>query len=260
MEIPKVIRAGSVDGYRTLDYKQTRKREEFSNLRVSEKQDREANEEKNRQPPRVVESSETNASIVYEKEHLSYVRSLESKVAELEDKISNFENDKKKAIEFIEIERKKAEAEGYMQGLANAKIELDRSHAELRSVADKVLGSVDGAWINIEAIAVEVAFESLLKLLGQKYVDDEFFLAVIKTVSTRLREELPIVLHVAKPDLLRAKSHLDDLRGYFGEQIRIIEDDRISMGGCMLETNIGCLDGRLDSQLKILRDALSSAL
>ena len=45
----------------------------------------------------------------------------------------------------------------------------------------------------------------------------------------------------------------------FGSGVALVEDESIEIGGCMVETEIGNADGRIDSQLREVSDTMLSA-
>jgi flagellar assembly protein FliH len=82
--------------------------------------------------------------------------------------------------------------------------------------------------------------------------------AVRNVVRERTAREA-LTLRVCPTDhalLMSEREHL--LEGHEGASVSIVADERVRLGGCMLETSAGTLDGRMEVQLQRLHDLLLS--
>ena len=131
--------------------------------------------------------------------------------------------------------------------LEEAACKLDEKREELVNNAEKDL--------------VELALGVIRKLLG------EGALATEKTVITNIhkvlactKEKKDIVIKVNNTDIKAVLSEQDELKALFEgiEEIEIIPDDNIAKGGCIVETDVGFIDARLETQMKSIEEHLST--
>jgi len=174
-------------------------------------------------------------------------------------------------------ERQRAREEGLRQGLADAQSRLDEamrqqatqlqaradaqvqelqaSHAALAARVQSTLDGMDAVLLarldSLELDAVELAFTAVCRMVGQAAVPRDAVAALVQEAIGRLRGS----------PLLRVRLHPDDLTALEGSEILARHprvdwrgDTAVTAGGCLLDTEHGTLDARLDRQLARLRD------
>jgi flagellar assembly protein FliH len=98
------------------------------------------------------------------------------------------------------------------------------------------------------------------KLLGQALASREGVTAAVREVVRRARERSRLTLRVSPSDYALIREHLATvLEGLEAGQVEVVSDERVHLGGCLLETPSGSLDGRLEVQLESLRRTLLAA-
>lgn len=127
-----------------------------------------------------------------------------------------------------------------------------RWDALLAAVEQQMKAAIDGT----EDMLVEIAFEALCKLLGEAMTQRSGVRAAVLNVVQRARAREMLVVRVAPDDLHLLQSEAAAL-GAPG--VQVLGDARVRLGGCLLETSGGNLDGRLETQLQQLCDALLRA-
>ena len=143
---------------------------------------------------------------------------------------------------------RKAEAEGRERGLG-AVTEL---LVGARAVAARARA---GAEAELRALAVRIAE----KILGRELALDAG--AVVDVAAEALRhagEPRELVVRCASEDLEaleRGKPRLLE-RCRAAQAVRFVADDRVSRGGCIVETELGVVDARLSTQLDAIERAL----
>ena len=143
---------------------------------------------------------------------------------------------------------RKAEAEGRERGLG-AVTEL---LVGARAVAARARA---GAEAELRTLAVRIAE----KILGRELTLDAT--AVVDVATTALRhagEPRELVVRCATEDLEaleRGKPRLVE-RCRAAQVVRFVADDRVSRGGCIIETELGVVDARLSTQLEAIERAL----
>ena len=144
--------------------------------------------------------------------------------------------------------------EGLHAGLQQGRQEAD-SAARLQADALTALGDALTEACNrnqaaLEAGAIEIAYAALLRIIGQSAGD----LAVVTDTVRRVLEQAPertlqrIRLSPADHALLTWNEHGLNLGGAL-----LVADERVLTGGCIIDTDAGSLDGRLETQLQELR-------
>jgi flagellar biosynthesis/type III secretory pathway protein FliH len=69
-----------------------------------------------------------------------------------------------------------------------------------------------------------------------------------------------VVVQVSARDLPLLAAGEQALRAAFGgRKLALAADPRIELGGCVLETRLGSLDGRLETQLRAVFEAIHAA-
>ena len=105
----------------------------------------------------------------------------------------------------------------------------------------------------IEAGAIEIAYAAVLRLIGESAGER----AVVADTVRRVLEQLPdrtlqcIRVSPADHALLQQGAHGLNLGGAL-----LVADDRVELGGCIIDTDAGSLDGRLETQLSELKTLL----
>lgn len=130
--------------------------------------------------------------------------------------------------------------------LAARKIEL------LASLADAVETSRTLALGQAEDMLVEIAYAAVCRMVGATAASRETLLDMVRAIA---RDE-----HAAKQ--LRIRMHPQDLATLQTEElpldarISLQADSAVALGGCMVDSDKGTLDARLETQLSRLGEAL----
>jgi flagellar biosynthesis/type III secretory pathway protein FliH len=118
------------------------------------------------------------------------------------------------------------------------------------------ISAASAAWETaLEAGAVEIAYAAVLRIIGQTMCSRDAVVAMVRKVMEQLPERRALSIHLSPSDhaLLEADAQLAPLGG-----VKLVPDERVDIGGCIVETDAGSLDGRLETQLAGLRDLLLS--
>lgn len=150
----------------------------------------------------------------------------------------------------------RAHEEGFAQG-------RDEAHAELRDEVDAMRALV-GAWPKAlhgalqaaEDTMVEIAFEAACKVLGDALVRREGVEACVREALAEVREREGLVVRLASRDHALLTGGGRTAWSPDGRRVELVADERVLLGGCLIETSGGTLDARLETQLQRLRDTL----
>lgn len=195
----------------------------------------------------------------------------DSLIKKKESILKMIEEIKKKAEQYLESARKKApliEKEAFNKGFAQG----EKSGLEI--VERKTRSSVDSLYRLMEELGElkEKIFEDnkkeLIELalsISEKIVHEEILLnkEVVKNIAeAAIRKAVDgtkLIIRVNPSDFDMLLKHKPKLQGG-GEginEIIIIKDEEIVQGGCVIETNFGKIDARVDRQHEVIRKKLT---
>lgn len=147
-------------------------------------------------------------------------------------------------------------AEGRGRGMAECTAHLDALANLVASARAALDRTIDG----VADIGVEVVCEAVAKIVGQAVIERDGAIAIVREVIRRAKERSRLVMRVSPADYEMLEGCRDQLlEGLSAGSVDIVADDRVQLGGCLLETPVGSFDGRLETQLKRLRETLVGA-
>ncbi|MFL6665442.1 MAG: FliH/SctL family protein [Rhizobacter sp.] len=164
----------------------------------------------------------------------------------------------------LEAERTKvledARAAGHTAGVEAGRAEWQERIAELDRAIGAVRNGFETGIAGAEDVIVEIAFEAIAKILGTAAPTREGVLGIVRETLAAVREREGLVLRLAPGDVAVVEAARPQLqKGAKLPTLQIVADDRVELGGCLVETAGGGLDGRLETQLGRLRDAQLAA-
>lgn len=164
--------------------------------------------------------------------------------------------------------RKKVELEaaevGHRQGLAAgeaaARAEVAEAVKALAELHDAAKAALQEGLEDLEGVAVQIAFEAITKVLGQELSQADGVMALIREVASRAREQAVLTVRLGARDYGLIQECREALsQSLNGVRVDLVSDSRIAFGGCVVESDSGTLDGRLEVQLRRLKDAMVAA-
>jgi flagellar assembly protein FliH len=157
-----------------------------------------------------------------------------------------------------------AKAEGHSlgrrEGRKQAEQELEQSLATLQQVTTEAEQAFAREQDKLAEGCVEVIAEAFTKLAGTILATPAAIHAVVGEVLARVREGRELTVRVSAQDLALLEAHEPALRASLaGRSVTFAADPRIDVGGCIVESTLGSLDGRLEVQLRALYETLKAA-
>ena len=155
---------------------------------------------------------------------------------------------------------------GYQDGAgmagAQAAADIARISAILDSIADEFARTRIDWYKACEQQIIELIGSALEKILGDRPPLPERVAHSLREAFDRLSGGDRVTLRCHPQDLtfvqaLLAKK-LDEFSGF--RQIRVLPDDHVGPNGCLVETELGVVDARIEQQLAILKGVLGTAL
>ncbi|ABC30789.1 putative flagellar assembly protein [Hahella chejuensis KCTC 2396] len=153
-----------------------------------------------------------------------------------------------------------AKAKGYAAGVEEGRTQSQKEIEEALDQFGELLKSIqvqtDNAFSQLESISTDIGFAVVCKILGEKLITREAVLASANAVLGAIRDASHLKVYLSKRDYALLSQVVDgELAGGSGK-VELVIDPRINIGGCRVEANTGSWDGRLESQLRILRQKL----
>lgn len=123
--------------------------------------------------------------------------------------------------------------------------------AELRMrLADTIaeVGAIgEDMTANVEEELVELAIQIAKKIVAREVtIDREVALTLVKVSLAKLHNRSIAEVHLNPEDHEFVKNRLDQLN--FRGKINLVEDKSIAIGGCLIHTETGDIDARIESQ------------
>ncbi len=159
---------------------------------------------------------------------------------------------------------------GYQQGETNARADVQAQfsqeqalyRADIQNILDYMEGERVKVWEQFEPQIVRMVSDMVRHIIKKEVAENDQL--VLNTVRNTLRR-------VVEGNTLRIRVNPADLevtRGYRAEilerldgirHLEILEDRRVGRGGCVMETESGNIDARIETQMQTLADALDQA-
>lgn len=158
------------------------------------------------------------------------------------------------------IARDSAYASGFEEGKTAGEEKWLRAGQALETLAENLAQKSEDDFADLSNVCGEIVAEALSKIAGPILTDDKSVIGSVQQVLSRIREEgeVNICVHRSNLDLLQSQQkNLSKLSG--GRHLTIKADPRVELGGCIVESRFGSLDGRIDVQLRQLFESLKAA-
>jgi flagellar assembly protein FliH len=139
------------------------------------------------------------------------------------------------------VQRAKRELEAETEiKLAEMRQQLADSIGQIGELANEMAESA-------QQELVELAIQIARKVVTREVtIDREIALTLVKVSLAKLHNRSVAEIHLNPEDHAFVKDHLDQLD--FRGQIDLVEDRSISLGGCLIHTDTGDIDARIESQ------------
>lgn len=150
--------------------------------------------------------------------------------------------------------REAAHDEGYTRGHAEAMKEArDKVGGAVAALQELHVGAEQAfaqELAQLQDACADIVAEAFFKLAGSVLAKREAVIGVIGEVLKRVREERELRIHVSPLDLAVLRSAEAGIAASLpGRHFTLVADARVEAGGCIVESTLGSLDGRLEVQL-----------
>lgn len=143
---------------------------------------------------------------------------------------------------------------GYRQGLDSMQQDFATELERLTGLFEQVGADLQMALSMIHDKIASVVIEANNKILGKQLVDKKIALEVVQEVIRKAGYQENMVVKVSPSDHELLNKYR--MRHAPAKNIEFISDERVKLGGCIVNTDSGMLDGRLEVQLQALYEVL----
>lgn len=159
------------------------------------------------------------------------------------------------------IVRQQAHAQGYEEGLAEARAELQ---VQLAAATDALMQAQRERHTLAQQHSAELA-ELALKIArkvigGQLVVDPQTTGQIVERTIAELAPSSDVTVRVNPGELETVQSREHDLQRLIagGGSISIIADESVDRGGCIISSAVGEIDARIETKLGVLEQAFAA--
>lgn len=167
--------------------------------------------------------------------------------------------------EGLEAARAVSEKTGYENGYAEGLIQGEQVQTKqlqrLRDLTESIKSALGEQIVGLEDLIVEIVFESVCKIVGNACIERNAVIAMVREAISKVSGREIVAIRVSPEDLsFLTKNKQLLLEGAEAhEPFNVVGDDRVMLGGCLVETSGGTLDARLEIQIQALRESLLAA-
>lgn len=193
----------------------------------------------------------------------------ERMLAEAQEQIELWWQEKREQDEnLIEAVKSQGFREGYEEGKAQAEAELalrmQEAAEEAQALIQEGVRTKEEMIQEAEPFLVELSTAIAEKVIDRKLAEDgELTISLIRQTLSRKREQGTIALCVAPSQFAMINSAREELAMSIDSQaeLEILPDSTVKDRGCVIRSNFGSVDARIDTQLtEIKRELLRLAL
>lgn len=159
-----------------------------------------------------------------------------------------------------ELGRQRGLQEGRVAGAEEVRREAETELARIRSISTELQRALDTGIRGIEDVAVAIAFEAVCKMLGSAAASRDGIRALVHEAAAHAAgaQQVTVRLHPGDLAALQAAGGMEGALAS-GARVQWVADKSIELGGCVVETDGGTLDARLETQVERLRATLLAA-
>jgi flagellar assembly protein FliH len=139
---------------------------------------------------------------------------------------------------------------------ADVQARLESEQRRLAMLATSFGAAVDRRLDLLEEDAIQLAYSAVCRILGEQRGTREGVLRLVHAAISQLRGRRLLRVRLHPADLQSLHVAGDESKARW-PQVDWIGDDAVEAGGCLLDTDAGTLDARLETQLAELLDLWS---
>ncbi len=173
-----------------------------------------------------------------------------------------------------EAVREEARQQGYSAGEAAARQEVEARLTEvwekqtyavkgnIQAIIDSIIDARQELWEQSEQEMVSLVLEVARKVIKTEVQQNPNVIGeMIRHAMRRVVDKETVRIRVNPDDIERVRGEREELLRVLDgiRHLEIDDDRRIGPGGCVIETNGGTIDARIDTQFEQLEEAMKAA-
>ena len=181
-------------------------------------------------------------------------------VAEAEKRVSDLQSTAESRLEAAEREaakkgREEGREDGYKEGVGEAERLVGRLHVILDRAMDKRAEILQETEAQVVELVLLVA-KKVVKVISEN--QKSVVVQNIQQALRKLKTKSDVIVRVNLADLQLATEHVKDFVQMTenAKKLQIVEDSTVDRGGCVIETDFGEIDARIQSQLNELEERI----
>ncbi|PIR17492.1 MAG: hypothetical protein COV46_03945 [Deltaproteobacteria bacterium CG11_big_fil_rev_8_21_14_0_20_49_13] len=163
----------------------------------------------------------------------------------------HIKEDARRIYEQVNVEMEKAKKDGFKKGHDEAMSSVTEQTVHLSNLREKFYENAEPEILKLVMIIAE-------KVIGKmvREYDSAIKSIVRQAVDSSLGERITVHLNPEDHKIITSSDF--EFKDIFDRSKRIAfrEDETINKGGCVVETEVGTIDARLETQLKAIKKAL----
>ena len=165
--------------------------------------------------------------------------------------LADAERDAAAILENAEQSARSLREAAYQEGYESALSEFTQLLLDARQRREAVLHEVEG---DVLRLAVKLAEKIIGREIERR---DETLAEIVAAALRHARQQETLTVRVNPADLAAVEAHRDRLNPSSRTRfLDIMADPRVRRGGCLIESEAGTVDAQLDTQLRVLEQAL----
>ena len=163
--------------------------------------------------------------------------------------------------EKIQLEKEQAYKSGFEDGKEIMREEQGKVVQLFQSLMEDLrqqrVEYIKSAEKDLVSLSLEIASKVIRRRIEQ---DDKVILKNLRHALKHLLDKGRIIIRLNPADLSIVSKHCKDIKSAEGLKELILEEDsKITRGGCLIYSELGHIDARIESQLELIGQALSGA-
>ena len=216
---------------------------------------------------RIIEDAKNQAFEIFKaKQNEVHIMSEQAKVDAsriIQDANAEKERIQNESESIKEAAYKEGYAKGYDEGFekssADGNNDLTKLNEKLKKILAETINKRNEIIDTAEAQLIEVAIliaKRVVKMLTEK--DKGIVIRNIQEALRRIKGRTKITIRVNIDDLEISARHKDEFYQMLDkiEGVTVLEDPNVDVGGCMIETDFGDIDARINTQLNEIETAI----
>lgn len=157
--------------------------------------------------------------------------------------------------------------EGFSQGQQASKEEMEQMINQTVAKTRQVLAAAEQEAIDMIIVAesqiIDIALAVARKILAYEIAENPMaVLPLVKATLQKVSDQEEVVIRVSMDDFNAVLLAKTDLQIMIGREhsLKIIVDQTIDSGSCVIDTSYGTVDAKIDTQLEIIRKTLQDVI